>query len=296
MSLIDLILNLAGLLLWISWRAVPFDPMTRTKPATLPGTLRRAEPTRVRPWHFLIALVALLVVRAVFYWLIGPALDWTAGVKLGAISISFRSDHFGRMLIFSAASFAHSFMIFYLWLLLLSLVNPRSAEADSGQRFLRIQLGFVHSWPWLLKLLLPLVAALLIWLLTGYLLGVWGIVPAAQSWVHRLEQGVVLGLGTYLVWKYVIAAVLGLHLLNTYVYLGGHPAWNFINTTARRLLTPLRSIPLRIGKVDFAPVVVIALVFVFAELAGNGVHKKLPVGHLQIDIPGLVDIYRKISN
>ena len=285
MSVIDLILNLAGLLLWISWRAVPFDPMTRTKPATLPGTLRRAEPTRVRPWHFLIALVLLLLARAIFYWLIGPALEWTAGIKLGAISISFRSDHFSRMLLFSFASFAHSFMIFYLWLLLLSLLNPRSTEADSCQRFVRIQLGKIHSWPWLVKLLLPFFAALVIWLLAGYFLGLWGIVPAAQSWLHRAEQGVVLGLGTYFIWKYAIAAVLGLHLLNTYVYLGNHPLWHFVNVAANRLLLPLKSIPLRIGKVDFAPVVGIALVFVLAEFAENGVHGKYGLTWLFSQLP-----------
>ena len=285
MSVIDLILNLAGLLLWISWRDVPFDPMTRTKPATLPGTLRRAEPTRVRPWHFLIALVLLLLARAIFYWLIGPALEWTAGIKLGAISISFRSDHFSRMLLFSFASFAHSFMIFYLWLLLLSLLNPRSTEADSCQRFVRIQLGKIHSWPWLVKLLLPFFAALVIWLLAGYFLGLWGIVPAAQSWLHRAEQGGVLGLGTYFIWKYAIAAVLGLHLLNTYVYLGNHPLWHFVNVAANRLLLPLKSIPLRIGKVDFAPVVGIALVFVLAEFAENGVHGKYGLTWLFSQLP-----------
>ena len=87
-----------------------------------------------------------------------------------------------------------------------------------------------------------------------------------------------LGLSTYLVWKYVVCAVLGLHLLNTYVYLGKHPLWYFINTSANRLLILLKSIPLRIGKVDFAPVVEIALVFVFAELAENGVRGKYEYG------------------
>jgi len=285
MPLIDLILNIAGLLLWISWRAVPFDPLTRTKPATLPGTLRRAEPTRVRPWHFLIALVLLLLVRAVFYWLIGPALSWTAGVKLGAISISFRSDQFERMLLFSVASFAHGFMIYYLWLLLLSLLNPRSGEGDYGQRFLRIQLGAVHSWPWLPKLMLPFVATLLIWVLPGYLLAVWGIVPATKSWLHRFEQGAVLGLGTYLVWKYLVAAVLGLHVLNTYVYLGGHPAWTFIDATATRLLKPFKSIPLRLGKLDFAPIICIALAFILAELIENGVRGKYGLTWLFSQLP-----------
>ena len=64
MSLIDFILNLAGLLLWLNWRTLPFDPLSKTTPATLVGTLRRAAPTRVKRWHFLAALGALLVLRA----------------------------------------------------------------------------------------------------------------------------------------------------------------------------------------------------------------------------------------
>jgi len=124
----------------------------------------------------------------------------------------------------------------------------------------------------------------------------WGIVPAAKSWLQRFEQGIVLGLGAYLIWKYVTVAALGLQMLNTYVYLGSHPVWHFVDTTANRLLTPLRSLPLRIGKADFAPIVGIVLVLVFAELAENGFHKQLPRANYDISIPGLVDIYRQISN
>ena len=76
-----------------------------------------------------------------------------------------------------------------------------------------------------------------------------------------------LGLGIYPVGKHVIGAVLGLHLLNTYVYLRGHPTWNFINATGKRLLAPLKPLPLRLGKMDFAPLVAIALIYGGAELA-----------------------------
>ncbi len=302
MSLIDFILNIAGLLLWVSWRYVPFDPLTKTRPATLTGTLRPAESANFRfvksfaRTGSLLAIVPLLLFRAFFYWWIGPALSWTPAIKLGAIAISFRSDLLERMMLFSLGSFMHILVVFYLWLLLFSLLHPRPLDSDPAGKFLRIQLGAVHVWPWFLKLLLPLVAAFVIWLGPGCLLNVWGIVPAAPSWLQRAEQGLVLGLGTYLVWKYALGAVLGLHLLNTYVYLGNHPIWNFINSIARRVLTPLRAVPLRIGKVDFAPVVGIALIFLLAELLENGLHKKLPVGNFPIDIPGLVDIYRKISN
>ena len=65
MGLIDLILNLAGVLIWLSWRSVRFDPLVKTKPATLVGTLRRAEPRRMKGWQLLAGLGALLVLRAV---------------------------------------------------------------------------------------------------------------------------------------------------------------------------------------------------------------------------------------
>ena len=42
MGLIDFILNLAGLLLWLNWRAAKADPLGKPAPATLIGTLRRA--------------------------------------------------------------------------------------------------------------------------------------------------------------------------------------------------------------------------------------------------------------
>lgn len=301
MSVIDFILNITALLLWVSWRYVPFDPLTKTKPGTMTGTLRPANARSFRAAKFftgigsLLAIIALLLARALLYWWVGGALSWTPAVNLGAISISFRSDLFGRMMVFSAASFAHLLVMFYLWLLLLSLLNPRGVESDSPNRFLRIQLGGVHFWPWPVKALLPFFLVLLLWLLPGYLLGVWGIVPMAPSWMIRVEQGILLGLSAYLAWKYAIAAVLGLHLLNTYVHLGSQPVWNFINATARRLLTPLRALPLRLGKMDLAPLVAIALVFAAAELIQNGIHRQLPDRKTQIIVPGLVDIYRKIS-
>jgi uncharacterized protein YggT (Ycf19 family) len=43
-----------------------------------------------------------------------------------------------------------------------------------------------------------------------------------------------------------------------------------VNAEVRTLLSPLRAVPLQVGRVDFAPVVVLALVFLAAELAGRG--------------------------
>src|SRR5450631_4510274 len=119
MGVVDFILNLVGLLLWAKWRSLPFDPIHKRTPATLVGTLRRAAPSRFRRWHLLALIALLLLCRAWFYQLIGPALHWTGRLDLGVITLSFRSDWFGRMVLFSASSFGLTLGIFYLWLLLL---------------------------------------------------------------------------------------------------------------------------------------------------------------------------------
>ena len=108
------------------------------------------------------------------------------------------------------------------------------------------------------------------WWLASWLLEWCGIIPGPISTAHRIEQSLLIGLGSYLVWKYVIGVLLALHLLNSYVYFGRHPLWNYVNATARTLLQPLRRVPLRAGRVDFAPVVGIALVFLLAGLAERG--------------------------
>jgi len=64
--------------------------------------------------------------------------------------------------------------------------------------------------------------------------------------------------------------ILFLSLLSSYVYLGNHWFWNFVAVTSRNLLAPLRWIPLRLGKVDFAPIAGMVVVFILAEFAERG--------------------------
>jgi len=282
MGLINLILNLAGVLLWLNWRALRFDPLVKSAPATLAGTLRRAEPRRLKRWHMLAALGGLLLVRAVLYWQLGSAVDWTPHFHLGGVDIviPFRSDNGWRMLLFSCVSFVVTLGACYLWLLLLSIVNGRKAESDPLQKLARLQLGRIDRWPWPAKALLPLLVSLLCWYLLSLLLSRLGIIPPAISRTHRLEQALVVGLGSYLSWRYFIGGLLALHLVSSYVYLGNRPFWSFVALTGRNLLAPLRWAPLRLGKVDFAPVVGIALVFFAAELAERGLtelYQRLPL-------------------
>ncbi|MDB6111608.1 MAG: hypothetical protein JWR69_3358 [Pedosphaera sp.] len=268
MSLINFILNLAGLLLWLNWLSLRFDPLARTSATSLVGTLRKADPTGPKRWKFLAALMALVFFRALIFFGLGPAIDWTPTLELGVITLPFRSDLLQRVLLFSALDLTLTLGIFYLWLLLLSVANTSVPDDDPLQRLVRLHVRWVERWPKVIKFLLPLLVAGLFWLALHPLLSHLNIIPRTTNPAHLAEEAVTIGLGTYLAWKYLIAGVLLLHLLNSYVYLGNHALWNFINLTARNLLVPLRWLPLRLGKLDFAPPVAIALLFLIAHFSG----------------------------
>jgi uncharacterized protein YggT (Ycf19 family) len=275
MGLIDFILNLAGLLLWLNWRSVRFDPLGRRRPATLIGTLRRAEPQRLRRWHSLAALGGLLLLRAGIYWQIGSAANWAGELDLGITELSFSSNLSGPML--SIFSFGLMLGVFYLWLLLLSILA--GPEPLPFHRLVRMPLGGIDRWARWSKFLLPLIVMSVFWWLASWLLAWLQVIPPPVSPAHRIEESLVIGLGSYLTWKYLAGALLVLHLLNSYIYFGKHPFWSYVNAEAQTLLSPLRAVPLRAGKVDFAPVVGMVLVFLAAELAGRGLvllYGKLP--------------------
>jgi uncharacterized protein YggT (Ycf19 family) len=273
MAYVDFILNLAGLLLWLNWRSLRFDPLTRRTPATLMGTLRPASPKKLRRWHFVLFIVGLLFLRAVVYRWLAPF--WVGKLDLGVTVPPFRSDSFEAMLVFSFFSFGLALGIFFVGLLLLSLLQG----PEPIQGLVKIPLGRVDGWPRWTKILLPLLAAAVAWWLAGWLLIRLQILPPPISVAQRLEQSLVIGLNGYLVWKFPVGAILALHLLNSYIYFGRHPFWKYVNVTAQKLLRPLKSIPLQLGRVDFAPLVGIALVFLAAEGAGRvlaWIYAKLP--------------------
>jgi hypothetical protein len=268
MSWVDFILNIAGLLLWLNWRAGKIDPLGKRTPATLVGTLRQAEPSRVWRWSLPLFLGAFLFLRALLYWQVGSALRWAGTLNLGVISLSFRSDLFGRALLFSILSFLLALGVLYSCLLLLSLLKgPKPVQA-----FVRLQLGRIDDWPSAVKLALPFVVTAIAWWAASWALVGLRIIPQPLSPAVRIEESLIIAVQSYLIWEFPIAALLTLHLLNNYIYFGRHPIWNYADVTAGRLLRPLASLkwlPLRIGKVDLKPVVGIAAVFFSAELAGR---------------------------
>jgi uncharacterized protein YggT (Ycf19 family) len=263
MSWFAFLLNIAGLLLWLNWRAIPWRAAAAGSPSVA-FTVKRAGPPQPR-WAYLAAIVALVLLRAVFYWEAGPPLRWVPQIPLGPMMLSFRSDFFSRMLLFSCLSFGASLGIFYACLLLLSWINAPVSDADPTQRLVRLHLGGVDRWPGVAKLLLPLLVMVILWCGLHPLLAALSMVPSPNSPMQLVEEGAVAGLAAYLALKFFVIGVLAVYLVNSYVFLGDFVLWTFVNNTARRLLRPLKPLPLRIGRVDLAPALAIALILAAAE-------------------------------
>ncbi|HXP62104.1 MAG TPA: hypothetical protein VN829_16525 [Dongiaceae bacterium] len=273
MSLIDLILNLAGLLFWLNWRSMRFDPLAHSSAATLAGTLKRAEPQRLRGWQFLAGLGGLLLFRALLYWQIGGAAGWTPKLDLTWVVLAFRCDHLtfradvlGSALLYSVLSFVRLLAMVYFWLLALVAINRKGGETDPLQKLLRAHLGGVGRWPWWVQSLLPLVLAAGLWAALHPLLVSLNVTGPVQSPTHLLEQGLLLGAALYLSLKYLLPGLLLLHLVVSYVYLGRNPLWDFVSLTSHNLLAPLRRLPLRYATVDFAPLAGAALILLLLHV------------------------------
>jgi len=250
----------------LNWRAVRLIAAMQPSVLSLASALKKAEPRRPNRWVYLGVLVALIVLRSAFYWQVGPSVQWIPTIHLGAIALHFRSDFFGRALLFSVFSFVVTLAVFYLWLILLSLVNRTVPNSDPLQRIIRLQLGGLEQWPVVGRLaLVPLLVGTL-WALLHQPFARLGLIAPSSSAAELCQQAGIVGLGSFLAWKYLIVAILFAHIVNSYVYLGNSPAWNFVTVTARNLLRPLRWLPLGIGKADFAPLVGIALVWALAWL------------------------------
>lgn len=271
MGLIDFILNLAGVLLWLNWRSSRLDPLAKRLPATLMGTLRPATARMPHRWEWVAIVLGLLAGRAWVYWEFGSSMSpvWTGKINFGTVILAFscRGGWPGleRMLVFSFLSFAWMLGIVYLCMTLLSLLQG----PEPFQRVVRASLGRVDGWPGWAKILAPWLALLFGWLALTWLLAGLHIIPPPISPAQRVEQAVVIATGAFLVWKFALAALLFLYLLNSYVYLGNNPFWKYVYLTGRTVLSPLAPLPLRLGKVDFAPVLAVALVFLVAEGLGQ---------------------------
>lgn len=278
-GLLDLLLNVVGLLLWFNWRASGLR-LAAPGVVSLASTIQRTEVIEPRRWFSFACLIALLFVRALLYCQIGSRVNWIATLDLTAIALPFRSDLLSRMFLFSLLSFLMALGIIYASLLLLSVVNEKSRTTDYFSRLIALQLGWMGKWFWPIRFLLGPIAAMLIWIVLSGLFVKLGIIPSPKNAEHEWQIAGVLTLCMLLTWKYVLIIFLGLHLVNTYVYLGNSSFWQFVTLTGNRLSLPLRWMPLRIGKVDLAPAILIVGILLgshYASISLAHLYRRLPL-------------------
>jgi uncharacterized protein YggT (Ycf19 family) len=282
MTLIDFILNVVGVLLWLNWRSARFDPLIRTSPASLVATLRRAEPKRKKSWPFLVALGALLLARASIYSQIGTAADWVPKLDLDQLVLPFRTDSFLSILLYSVLSFIRTLLLLYVWVMALVLINRTVIDPDPILKLLRLHLGRVARIPWPMQVLLPITLITGLWIVLHPALLHLGLASRTLSNLHLLEQGLLISLGAYLSLKYLFPVVLLAYFVVSYVYLGTNPAWDFICSTSRNLLLPIRGLPLRLGKLDLAPLAGVIVALLVLHILPNFVVRRLNEAHLTV--------------
>lgn len=280
MSLIDWMLNLAGLILWLGWRNAPPAGKRRSPGISIAAAVKPMETGPVRTWLLPICLLVLIVLRSFFYWHIGSALNWTPRLPLTVLIMPFRSDYLSRMVLFSFLSFLLFLATFYFGLFLLSVVNRNITDGDPVQRWIRTQLGWVEKTPAAVLLIMPVVLSGIAWAALSPLLVWMKLLPQPLSGGHLMQQAIVVGVGSALVWKYLVSALLILRIANDYVFLGDLAFWRFINATSHNLLKPISWLPLRVGRLDFAPIAGVILIMTTFELGGYGLsnlYRRLPL-------------------
>ncbi|HEY1171727.1 MAG TPA: hypothetical protein VGH19_10175 [Verrucomicrobiae bacterium] len=270
MDLIHFILNAAAMLLWLSWRSYRFVPANDFRGGTLLSTLKKTERGQFNRKTLLTSLITLLGLRAIFYWHIGSGVDWAPRMDFIVLSIPFRCDYFDRMLLYSVLSFFAWVGVFYLWLITLQIINDRGADANPWHAIVKRHLGWLAVLPAWMRVLIPAVIAYVAWLILSKYFGYLRILPDARNATAWLTQGLVVSLSIYLLIKLLVYAVMALYILNSFVYLGNHAFLAYMNTTAQRMLKIVRWLPLRAGKFDFAPFLMIGLVFLLDFLLQRG--------------------------
>jgi uncharacterized protein YggT (Ycf19 family) len=210
-------------------------------------------------------LFGLLFLRGLFYYQIGPAVNWTPRIHLGIVALAFRGNVFTTSLLFSILSFVRTWMVFHFWLLTLAIINGRSAETNPFHKLVLVQLGRVGRAPRLLQAILPVVLTTLLWIVFHPALAGAGVVRPVPSFWLLVEQGALLGAVLCFTLKTLLPIFLFVHLVASYIYLGPSLLWDYVALTSRRILRPLRGLPLRLGRVDFAPLVGMILILLLLQ-------------------------------
>lgn len=270
MGILDLILNLAGLLLWMTWRSLAVARGVAAPGISLLATLHRTDRVSRGRWIYVVSLGVLLTGRAVVYWLLGSRTGWTPTLEWGGVTLFFRSDFPERMFLYSFLSFGVVLGWYYLAMLMLECLNHSYPDHEPTHRLVRAQLGRLARLPRGVLAILPFGLGTVV---AAALIPCWaalGIMPRSVSGEHLLQQAVLLGAGAYLPWCVTAAVMLAVHLVHSHVYLGNQAFWTYLSVTSQRLLLPLVWAPAQIGQFDFRPFLGMAVALAIAEFGSRG--------------------------
>ena len=274
MSWVVYILDLAGLLLWLSFRRVGADP---TRPAgTLLGNLRPAAPVPHRSWTSLLALVLMLALRPLLLVLLATLLDSTPSWAPGPTVIAFRADDWLRLYLFSTLSFVWTALTGYAVLLAFCGLSRGITELNSFAEFAENLAGPIGRVPVVLMVVFPIFAGALLWSGVRHLLEWQHLLPSTGAGWLLVGQSCLMGLAVWLPLRWVAVLVLVLRFVHNYVYLGEHAVWTLVQTIGRRLEFPLAWIPARVGRMDLVPLLTAGVYWFAGEMASRGLAWAFP--------------------
>lgn len=260
MAFVDQLLNLIGLVLWLSWRSAS-RPAPIRGAGTLLSNLKPVETRGTRRWPYPLTLVALVAGRPLLYAPLAHLLDWTPTLSPGPVTLAFRADEPARLLAFSVLSFAWNLLLFHSAILLLAVLLRRENDSPGLSRWVRELAGRTARWPLPVALLLPMLLLAAGWAAATFWLGHLGVLPPAPPSAWRLAaRSLTVGAAVWLPLRWLFAALLTVRLIHEYVYLGEYAVWEFVRHVGNRLLGPLAWLPARLGRFDFTPLLAAALV------------------------------------
>lgn len=273
MAFIDLLLNLIGLVLLLAWRTAGRPAQVRGA-GTLLSNLKPAESRATKRWGYLVALGGLLLARPLLYSAIATGLNWTPMIGLGSTALAFRADDPGRLVLHSLLGFGWVWVNAVAWATVLIALTCLEREPEGWSKVLREMLGWLGRGPVWLQLPFPWLAAGVAWALLTFPLVSLGILPRIPPGPELAMQSAVVGASVWLSLKWLLVGILLLRLINTYIYFGNHPLWDFIHRIGGLLIRPLGWLPVRLGKLDFTPLVAAAIVWALWWAMGAGLTRQ----------------------
>ena len=253
MELVNFLLNLLCWFLWAGAFVFPRYAVRSSQPLTLLSTLRSEPPRSFSRIFFLGSLVLLLGLRGAAYWNFSPSNASLPAIDVGLLKVSLQPDSLSQMACYSFGSFAVFLYGYYLWVFGLSLTSRLKGRVDSIENLIDQQLGAFAMWhPGLKVALVGLVGGLL-WVGLGFvLISLGALAENWNGWV-LVAQSPVGAAAFWLRCLILVMLIIGVHFINSYVYLGEKPLWAYVDQTAKTYLTPFRKLPLLVVRFDVAP-------------------------------------------